>query len=222
MTFNGWPDAALDFYAGLEADNSKGYWQAHRAEYDESVKAPFGELSELVAREFGPLHLFRPNRDIRFSKDKTPYKTAAAAVTESEGGASYYVQISATGLYVGSGYYHLQTDQLARFRDAVADARVGPKLAAAVAAVRKKGYEVAARDALKRSPRGFDPEHPRADLLRMKGMHVGRTFGSPRWIHTKAAAERIGTAWRDAAPVNRWLDRHVGPSTLAPPEPDRP
>ncbi len=220
MTFTGWPDAALEFFVGLEADNSKAYWQAHRATYDECVKAPFLELSAAVAREFGPLHVFRPNRDTRFSKDKTPYKTAAAAVTESEGGASYYVQVSAVGLYVGSGYYHLQSDQLQRFRDAVADSRRGPKLAAAVDALRRQRYEVAARDSLKRAPRGFDPDHPRVDLLRMKGIHVGRNFGAPRWLHTTAAADRIVTAWRAAAPVNRWLDRHVGPSTLAPPEPD--
>jgi uncharacterized protein (TIGR02453 family) len=220
MTFKGWPDPALDFYAGIEVDNSKAYWLAHKAVYDECVKAPFLELSALIEKEFGPLHVFRPNRDTRFSKDKTPYKTAAAAVTESEDGAAYYVQISAEGLYVGSGYYHLQSDQLQRFRDAVADNRRGPKLASAVDALRKKKYEVAARDSLKRVPRGIDPEHPRGELLRMKGMHVGRTFGGPKWLRTAAAAERIVTAWRDAAPVNRWLDRNVGPSRLAPAEPD--
>ncbi len=220
MKFTGWPDAALDFFAGLEADNSKPYWLAHRVTYDASVKAPFLALSEMIEKEFGPLHLFRPNRDTRFSKDKTPYKTAAAAVTESAGGASYYVQVSAEGLYAGSGYYHLASDQLERFRAAVAGERTGATLAAAVDALRAQRYDVAARESLKRAPRGFDPVHPRIDLLRMKGVHVGRTFGSPRWMHTAAAANRIVTAWRDAAPVNRWLDRNVGPSTLAPPEPD--
>ncbi len=145
MTFRGWPDAALELYVGLEADNSKAFWQANRAVYDECVKAPFLELSTLIEREFGPLRMFRPNRDTRFSKDKTPYKTAAAAVTESEGGASYYVQISGEGLWTASGYYHLQSDQLARFRDAVADHRTGPKLAAAVAAVARR--EVRGRNA---------------------------------------------------------------------------
>jgi uncharacterized protein (TIGR02453 family) len=222
VTFNGWPSGALEFYAGLEADNSKSYWQAHKTQYDDLVKAPFQELSPLVEREFGPLKLFRPNRDIRFSKDKSPYKTAAAAVTEGEGGTSYYVQLSAAGLYAGSGYYHLQPDQLEQFRRAAADAKSGPQLAQAVSALRKQRYEVDSRESLKRVPRGFDADHPRAELLRMKGIHVGRTFGAPRWVHTKAAADRVMTAWRDARPVNRWLDRHVGPSTLAPPEPDRP
>jgi uncharacterized protein (TIGR02453 family) len=220
VTFKGWPAAALDFYAGLEADNSKAYWEEHRATYEECVKQPFLDLSAIIADEFGPFRLFRPYRDVRFSKDKTPYKTTAAAVTEGEGGTSYYVSLSATGLYAGSGYHHLEADQLERFRAAVADSRTGPRLAAAVAAVRAKKCEIGTRDSLKRVPRGFDADHPRADLLRMKGLHAGREFGTPLWLHTAGAAERIVTAWRDAAPVNTWLDRNVGPSTAAPPEPD--
>jgi uncharacterized protein (TIGR02453 family) len=220
MTFRGWTQEALDFYVGLEADNSKTYWLAHKQTYDDQVKAPFLALSEEITHEFGPLHLFRPNRDIRFAKDKSPYKTAAAAVTESEGGAAFYVQISGEGLYVGSGYYHLAPDQLERYRRAVDDAKSGPKLVAAVAGLRKNRYEVASRESLQRAPRGFPPDHPRVELLRMKGMHVGRNFGAPQWLHTARTFDRIVTAWRDAAPVNRWLDKHVGPSSLAPPEPD--
>ena len=89
------------------------------------MKAPFLALSDLVEKEFGPLRVFRPNRDIRFAKDKSPYKTAAAAVTEGPGGTHYYVSVSAEGLYAGPGYYMLP-DQLERFRAAVADARSGP------------------------------------------------------------------------------------------------
>jgi uncharacterized protein (TIGR02453 family) len=220
VEFKGWPDIALRFYLGLEADNSKAYWSAHKDEYEEAVRAPFLALSEEVEREFGPMRVFRPYRDTRFSKDKSPYKTAAAAVTESQGGAAYYVMVNAEGLYAGSGYYHLAPDQLERYRAAVADPRHGPKLASAVDTVRKKRYDVDARESLKRVPRGFDAEHSRADLLKMKGMHVGRSFGAPKWLHTRGALERIVTAWRDGAPVNRWLDRHVGPSTAPPPEPD--
>jgi uncharacterized protein (TIGR02453 family) len=219
MTFRGWPEQALDFYVGLEADNSKAYFQGHKATYEECVKAPFLSLSEEIEREFGPLRVFRPNRDIRFSKDKSPYKTTAAAATESEGGAAYYVQISTAGLYVGSGFYHLATDQLERYRVAVADARSGPKLATAVAALRKQGFGVDSRESLTRAPRGYPPDHPRIDLLRNKGMHAGKEFGAPRWLQTKGALDRIVKTWRAAGPMNRWLAQHVGPSTLAPPEP---
>src|ERR1700709_1193886 len=132
MTFRGWPQDALDFFEGLEADNTKTYFHAHKQVYDESVKAPFLELAAAIEREFGPIREFRPNRDIRFAKDKTPYKTEAAAVTEGQGGTAYYVQISSSGLYVGSGYHHPAPDQLERFRIAVGDAKSGPQLASAV------------------------------------------------------------------------------------------
>jgi len=220
MTFKGWSDRALTFYTGLEADNSKSYWHAHKPVYDTEVKAPFLALSELIAREFGPLHMFRPNRDTRFAKDKSPYKTAAAAVTEGKGGTSYYVQISAEGLYVGSGYYMLTPDQLERYRRAVGENRTGPTLARAVDAMRKKRYDIGMRDALKRVPRGFDAEHPRAELLKLKGLHIGRSFPPARWLGTRAALDRIVETWRAPAEVNRWFDKHVGPSTQAPPEPD--
>ena len=156
------------------------------------MKAPFLELSEAIEREFGALHVFRPNRDIRFAKDKTPYKTAAAAVTESEGGTAYYVQISSEGLFVGSGYYHLASDQLERYRAAVADAKSGPKLAAAVAALRKQPLRGrGARSRSQRAPRGYPNDHPRIDLLRMKGMHVGQDVRRARWLHTAGALDRI-------------------------------
>ena len=114
-----------------------------------------------------------------------------------------------------AGQAHVRS---AHFQAAVAAL---PKwLAAAVEAVRKQRYTVASRESLKRVPRGFDADHPRAELLKLKGMHVGREFGAPKWLHSAGALDKIVTAWRAAAPVNRWLDRHVGPSTEAPPEPD--
>ena len=122
------------------------YFLAHKEQYETSVKAPFLALSEEITKEFGPLHLFRPNRDTRFAKDKSPYKTTAAAVTEGKGGASYYVQISAEGLYVGSGYYHLASDQLERFRNAVADNRRGR-------VIRNRGRRIAQAEVQRRLAR---------------------------------------------------------------------
>ena len=127
MAFRGWPAEAIAFYEGLEADNSKTYFTAHKDIYESAVVAPFRELSDEIESTFGPLRLFRPYRDVRFSKDKSPYKTAQGAVTESEGGAIYYVSLSATGLYVGSGYYRPAPDQLARLREGIDDAKAGPR-----------------------------------------------------------------------------------------------
>jgi uncharacterized protein (TIGR02453 family) len=220
MAFTGWPAPAIDFFVGLEADNSRSYWQAHRDTYESCVKAPFLELSEAVAREFGPLHVFRPHRDTRFSKDKSPYKTAAAAVTEGRGGAHYYVAVSSEGLMVAAGYYMLAPDQLERWRAAVADSRRGPGMVKAVRELERKRYDVGSRDELKTVPRGYPKDHPRIELLRWKGCTMGRTYTPARWLSTKAALDRIVDVWRDAAPMNRWLDKNVGPSDQPPPEAD--
>jgi uncharacterized protein (TIGR02453 family) len=218
--FGGWPPAAFDFYERLELDNTKVFWQANRAVYDDAVRAPFDALSDLVEAEYGRMRLFRPYRDVRFSKDKSPYKTAAGAVTEGADGTIYYVQVSAAGLFVGCGYYHMATDQLERFRAGVDDETRGSMIVDVVAALRKARFEIGAMESLKTAPRGFPRDHPRVELLRMKGLTAGKTFPLARWVHSAAASQRIVAVWTECAPMNRWLARHVGPSTLPPPEPD--
>jgi len=218
MAFRGWPTEAIELFAGLEADNTKAFWEAHRSVYDTAVKTPFAELSEAVAEEFGTLHLFRPHRDVRFSKDKSPYKTTAGAVAEGEGGTRFYVQISSEGLYVGCGYYSPAPDQLARWRAALADDGSGPVLTAAVEEVRDRGLEVGAREALSTAPRGYPRDHPRVELLRLKGCHAGRSFPPRRWLSTAGALDRIVDTWRQAEPLTRLLDLHVGPTHLPPDE----
>jgi len=218
VTFGGWPPEAIAFYEGLEADNSKAYWTAHKAVYEECVRAPFEALADEVRDEVGDLHLFRPYRDVRFSKDKAPYKTAAGAAGELEGGAVVYVQLSATGLFVASGYYRPAPDQLERFRAAVADEHSGPELEAVVASLRKARYDIGGQE-LKVAPRGFRRDHPRVELLRHKGITAGRTFPPAKWLATPKAKDRVLEGWRGVAPLHQWLDRHVGPSTLPPEEP---
>ncbi len=215
MPFRGWPAEAITFYEGLEADNSKAYWTANKATYEECVRAPFLALADEVRDEVGELRLFRPYRDVRFSKDKTPYKTAAGAAGELEGGSVVYVQVSAAGLFVGSGYYRLAADQLERFRPAVADDRSGPQLEEVVASLRQQGFDIGG-EALKVAPRGFPRDHPRVALLRHKGVTAGRTFAPAKWLSTAKARDRVLDTWRAAAPLHAWLDRHVGPSTLPP------
>ena len=145
MAFRGWPAEAITFYEGLEADNSKTYWTAHKDVYESAVVAPFRALSDEVADTFGPLRLFRPHRDVRFSKDKSPYKTAQGAVTESEEGAIYYVALSSAGLFAGSGYYRPAPDQIARMREAIDDDTAGKALERAVATAREGGLPMRRR-----------------------------------------------------------------------------
>jgi uncharacterized protein (TIGR02453 family) len=215
--FRGWSEAALDFYRRLEADNTKTFWTGHRAVYESEVRAPFEALSELVTDDFGPLQIFRPNRDIRFSKDKTPYKTRCYGVAEGAGGERYYVEISSRGLVAGAGFWMMANDQLARYRAAVDDDTTGPELGKAVGSLRDHGLAVEGH-ALKTAPRGFPRDHPRIELLRHKSLAGMRTFAPARWLATKAAATRVTDVWRATAELNGWLSRHVGPSTEAPPE----
>lgn len=135
VAFRGWPAEAIEFYEGLEADNSRTYWQAHKAEYEQLVQQPMQQLLAELAPEFGEGRIYRPYRDIRFSADKSPYKTAMAASLASGG----YIQLSADGLGAGCGMYMLDPDQLDRYRRAVVDDRRGTKLASIVAGTSKRG-----------------------------------------------------------------------------------
>ena len=215
-SFRGWSDAALEFYRDLEKENNRAFWLAHKDTYEGDVKAPFAALSDLVAQEFGPLHVFRPNRDVRFSKDKSPYKTRCYAVTEGQGGESYYVELSATGLVVATGYWMMANDQLDRYRQAVDDDRAGSALERILAdlAAQKLTNEA---PGLKTAPRGYPRDHPRVELLRHKSVAVMRRYPPARWLGTPAAADRIVEVWRAARPLNDWLAAHVGPSIEPPP-----
>ena len=101
--FQGFPSAALDFYDDLEMDNTKSFWEAHKAVYAEAVKAPMVALTEALAPEFGTAKIFRPYRDVRFAKDKTPYKTHQGAYVAVAPATGWYVEVSAPGVRVGDG-----------------------------------------------------------------------------------------------------------------------
>jgi uncharacterized protein (TIGR02453 family) len=208
VAFEGFSDDALGFYEGLEADNSKAYWSAHRQVWERAVRDPMLALLDELKAEFGGAHVFRPNRDIRFSADKSPYKTAFGATTEGGG----YVQLSARGLFVAAGYWQTAGDQVARFREAVADDDAGPELACLVDSLEAAGYEITGTQ-LKTCPRGYDPHHPRVRLLRHKTLTAHRDFGAPPWLNSPAARDRVAEAWRVMRPLAHWLDSHVGPST---------
>ena len=206
MAFRGWPVEAVEFYEGLLADNSKTYWTTHKATYDNDVAGPMKELIGEVSAEFGEGKIFRPYRDVRFSADKTPYKTHIGALFER--GA--YVQLGADGLAAGRGVWHLEGDELKRYREAVADDETGEELVAIVADLESHGIEVLSREALKSAPRGFDKDHPRADLLRRKGLAAWQSWPVAAWLGTPKAKERVLGLWRAAEPLHDWVGRHTG------------
>ena len=208
MTFIGIPFAALDFYEGLEVDNSKTYWNQHKDVYEASVRGPVTALAEALSAEFGDVYLFRPYRDLRFSRDRRPYKEHQGATV-----GSHYFHVDAAGLFAATGYYQMSSDQVARYREAVDDETSGSALESVAAHLRAARYEVGGEQ-LKTKPRDYPADHPRIDLLRHKAMVAWISFGSPSWLTTPEAAEHVAAAWRDMASLQNWLDNHVGPPSV--------
>ena len=218
--FTGFPREALAFYDGLRRDNSKRYWEANKAVWETQVLAPMTALLAELEGTYGPFHRFRPYRDTRFAKDKSPYKTQIAAYGESEGGAAHYFHLSADGLTVLSGYYRMAPDQVARYREAVAADATGAALPGLIDDARQAGLTLGyhGQEQLKRVPRPYPSDHPRGELLKWKGLVSGRELGAPAWLHTPHAKDHIIAIWEAASPLNAWLDRHVGPSRELPEE----
>jgi len=212
VSFRGIPADAFDFFEELAADNTKAWWTENKERYERNVRAPVEELLVALGGEFGPTHkIFRPYRDVRFSHDKTPYKTNLGASLTDRHGSVWYLALSATGMYAGGGGYQLDTDQLARLRAAVADDVTGGELVELAAAVEKKGYEIRG-EALKRVPKPWDADHPRARFLRHKGLYLGRDLAPASWMGTKKAVDRIAAIWREMQPIQAWLRTNVGGS----------
>lgn len=208
MTFTGFGEDAIEFYDGLLVDNSKAYWTDRKHLYEGHVRDPMLALLADLEAEFGAGKVFRPYRDVRFSKDKTPYKTACGATA-----GPFYVQVSAEGLMAAGGYYRMAPDQLARFRAAVDDDRRGTDLVARLAAL--DGMEIGGEQ-LKSRPRGFAADHPRLDLLRRKGLYAWRSWPPDDVLHEQQALDRVAATWRALRPLTQWLDDHVGPQDHRP------
>lgn len=210
MAFRGWPVEAIEFFEGLEADNSKVYWTDNKATYERCVRAPMEALLAELAPAHGAGRIFRPNRDVRFSKDKSPYKTNIGATLAGGG----YVSLSADQFGVGTGYYTMAKDQLERYRAAVVDDDEGPALQALVDRLRAADLEISAHDILKTAPRGFPKDHPRIELLRMKGLIAWRSWEIGAWLESEEPVARASAFLETAQPLMSWLDEEVGPSEL--------
>ncbi|WP_433433575.1 DUF2461 domain-containing protein [Nonomuraea sp. CA-141351] len=213
MGFSGFPDEAFLFYEGLEADNSKTYFARHKHLYEEAVREPMLALTDELAPEFGPAQLFRPYRDVRFSKDKSPYKTHQGAFVDLQPGIGLYVEVSAAGLFTAGGFYTQATDQVARYRAAVDEDLSGKPLESITSALVAQDHALYG-ERLKTKPRGFTEDHPRIELLRHKSLYAGMRFEPEPWVHTAEVLTRVTHTWRAYAPLVDWLCTHVRGSEL--------
>ncbi|MEP6814924.1 MAG: DUF2461 domain-containing protein, partial [Marmoricola sp.] len=209
VSFTGFPAAALDFYDDLEMDNTRSFWEAHKAVYAESVKAPMVALTDALAPEFGTAKIFRPYRDVRFAKDKTPYKTAQGAYVAVAPATGWYVQIAAPGVRVGAGFYDADAANLARIRTAIDDDRTGAELQKILKSLQRKGFEVGG-DKLKTSPRGYDANHPRIELLRHRSMTLRKSYGFEPLIHTTDLLDQVRRDWRSMRAFVDWVAQRTG------------
>lgn len=209
MAFTGIPRQAFDFYAGLQADNSKAYWTAHKSSYDHDVREPLQALLRELEPRFGPATLFRPYRDVRFSADKSPYKTQQGALVGDLGAGGYYLAVDAEGLTVGGGFRAHSREQTARLRAAVDAPASGTRLERIVADLHGGGFELAGEQ-VKTAPRGYPKDHPRIALLRYAELLVVQRLGTPAWVSSRAAARRVADTWERITPMTAWVREFVG------------
>jgi uncharacterized protein (TIGR02453 family) len=208
-TFTGFPREAITFFKGLEANNNRDWFQAHKDAYERACREPMQALMADLQPKLGASKVSRINRDIRFTPDRSPYKTHIAA-----GIGGYYVNLSAEGLYVGTGIYKPDPVVLARFRAAIDRDASGRQLHTIVKALERKGYDVGTHESLTSAPKGYRADHPRIDLLRMKDIFAGRAFKPAPWLSTSKALDRIQRVMRDTQPLTKWLAQHVrGPTS---------
>jgi uncharacterized protein (TIGR02453 family) len=215
-TFDGFGPKVRRWFEGLEADNSREYFAAHRDVFEESIRDQMQALLTELSHTFGgEVKLFRQNRDIRFSPDKSPYKTNTYGVVYGSELAAQglYASISARGLVAGSGYHMMARDQLERYRDAVGDDTHGPELRTLAAKAEQAGLELWG-ESLATAPRGYPKDHERIELLRRKSLALGSALTFGRGIGRTDGLQFVTKTWRGAAPVTGWLDREVGASTL--------
>ena len=203
-TFDGFPSEAFTFFRQLARHNNRDWFHAHREAYELACREPMKQLIAALGANPAQTKISRINRDMRFARGRDPYHTHIAAVVRDR-----YLSLSAEGLYIGAGFYRPEGPTLERFRNAIDADASGRALQRIVTSLGRKGYRVDTHERLAAVARGYRADHPRADLLRMKDIHAGKTL-TPNTLRNAAAVGRIRRAMGDAQPLVDWLRAHVG------------
>ncbi len=197
------------FYAELADNQTKEWWLANKQRYDTHVKAPVERLIDALGGEFGPLKIFRPYTDVRFSADKRPYKDHLGLVTADDSSATYYLQLSQHGLMLAGGLYQPAREQLARFREIVDDNRLVGDLEATLEEVSESGFTIMTTDALATAPRGFTVDHPKIALLRLKRLAIAAEHAPADWMTGPGLVDRVRAGWRTVRVWNDWIAENL-------------
>jgi uncharacterized protein (TIGR02453 family) len=220
--FDGFADNDTKFFKALAKRNERAWFQAHKTEFEEGWNAPMKLLLSDVREaidaayahcDLGEPKVFRIFRDVRFSKDKTPYKTHVGGVIPVKRGGkritdlpmALYFHVGTPETFGAAGHYMMEPESLERFRAAVAEDKRGRELEKIVTHLTKKGFPADSHETLKRVPKGYDPEHPRAAMLKRKGLVVGFPKVPKGLLATPKLARWLADACKTTAPLVEWL-----------------
>jgi len=221
-SFNGFPKECIQFFAELEKNNNKHWFENHRKEYEEYVLNPsrlfvtaMGEKLKkispgIVADPRIDKSIFRIYRDTRFSKDKSPYKTNLGIYfwegkNKKIPGSGYYFHFEPTKIFLGTGIYKPDSMMLNIYRSALIDDVKGASFSKALNKVMKlKKYSLGGKH-YKRVPRGFDPEHKNAEYLLYNGFYAFEEMGVPKILHSGKILDFCLKRWDEMSPIHKWL-----------------
>jgi uncharacterized protein (TIGR02453 family) len=204
-----WTPAALEFLRDLEANNDRDWFRANKSRYENDLLEPARSLAAQL-KHLGEPHFFRPYNDTRFHM-RPPIKEQLGVAIGYGGAGGYYFELSLDGLLVAAGLHRPASDQIERFRAAIDDPRRAAAFERAVKTAAAAGMTLA-EPSLKRAPRGYPPNHPRVDRLRLRELTVHRRHPLEPWLHDSACDELIRRELDAARPLVAWLGRHVGAS----------
>jgi len=226
--FEGFHDRDGKFFKALAKNQKKEWFDAHKAEFEDGWNTPMlalmTELRERLDSAYPDLDLsepkrFRIYRDVRFSKDKSPYKTHVAGMigvktgkSVMAGPAALYFHVgqadyggAGSGPFGGAGLWMTDPPALAKLRAAIIDEKRGAELEKILKSLEKKGYTKDAHQVLARVPRGFDPEHPRAELLKLKGLTVSFPKAPADLLTSRKLVDHLAAQGKAVAPLVTWL-----------------
>jgi len=221
LTFTHFPDETIIFFRELENNNNKEWFQAHKQDYKDYVQLPaidfitsMGERLKTISTDIiydtrtnGAGSLMRIYRDIRFSPDKTPYKTNLGIIFWEGAGKKmenpgFYFHFDNQGVGIYAGFYMFPKDKLKTYRDAVD--KNGAELQEVITELHEKGYSIGG-DKYKRVPQGFDVDHPHAELLKFKGLHSSTEMLDAELIIDPEFMDICFEHWANQSPLHNWL-----------------
>jgi uncharacterized protein (TIGR02453 family) len=223
MAFTGFSAASFRFLKDVGRNNNKEWFQAHRAAYEDDLLEPALAFIEAIGPQIAKFSpdvraepkiggsMIRINRDIRFSKDKRPYKNhldMSFRCGDSKESPGYWFRLTPTALTLGAGMHMLDKPALERYRQSVAEERSGAALQKAVKKVGSAGYDLGGEH-YKRVPSGFEPDHPRAALLRHNGVYAGTEMKLPPEARTATFPAFCARHYKRMAPLMDWLSANV-------------